>query len=488
MKNNVSISFKIKSLFSQGFFYGITSSLHGLLSFLLLPLLTAYYTTEEFGIYSIIILTSSILGTIFYFGASSALGRFYFDKKSLDHVNAVISATLFIISIGAFIYILIATIFGNYISILLFDTDLYGFAVTLGFSGSAFGFLQHLMTLILRYEKKLKFFMIVMIGTLLINLITTYFLLINDYGVLSPLFGIVVSMSLGFSLICVYRFKSLIFILKKDYVLKILHFGVQISITSLLFYVLDFSDRFIMNELLTLSDVGIYSLGYKIGSLINIILILPFSYVWAPLRMEYVNNSNNKEFTSKVFSYFSLIGFILILFVVLFGKEIISFFITNGEYDNAIIIIPIIMLSILIYGFQNILDLGIYLEKKIYYYMLISISVIIINVVLNYIFLPKYGYIAAAYTTLVSYLISSLLIFLISIRFYKIELEWKRVLVPLFLLCIIYYAFNYIFIKTLLIGIVSFLLSIFLLAIYWLNKNEKVIIINFFKQLIKVNR
>ena len=130
--------------------------------------------------------------------------------------------------------------------------------------------------------------MIVMIGTLLINLITTYFLLINDYGVLSPLFGIVVSMSLGFSLMCVYRLKSLIFILKKDYVLKILHFGVQISITSLLFYVLDFSDRFIMNELLTLSDVGIYSLGYKIGSLINIILILPFCYVWAPLRMEYV--------------------------------------------------------------------------------------------------------------------------------------------------------------------------------------------------------
>ena len=36
--------------------------------------------------------------------------------------------------------------------------------------------------------------MIVMIGTLLINLITTYFLLINDYGVLSPLFGIFVSM------------------------------------------------------------------------------------------------------------------------------------------------------------------------------------------------------------------------------------------------------------------------------------------------------
>ena len=55
-------------------------------------------------------------------------------------------------------------------------------------------------------------------------------------------------------------------------------------------------------------------------------------------------------------------GFIIIL--LLSYLEMRNFFITNGEYDNAIIIIPIIMLSILIYGFQNILDLGIYLEKK----------------------------------------------------------------------------------------------------------------------------
>ena len=115
-------------MFSQGFLYGITSSLHGLLSFFLLPLLTVYYTTEEFGIYSIIILTSSILGAFFYFGASSALGRFYFDKKSLDHVNAVISATLFITLLGALIYIIISIVFGSYISVMLFGSDLYGFS------------------------------------------------------------------------------------------------------------------------------------------------------------------------------------------------------------------------------------------------------------------------------------------------------------------------------------------------------------------------
>lgn len=479
------MSFKIKNLFSQSFFYGLTSSLHGLLSFLLLPLLTAYYSTEEFGVYSIIILTSSVLAAFFYFGASSALGRFYFDKKSLNHINAVISATLFITSLGAVIYIILSVVFRNYFSILLFDSDLYGFAISLGFSGSAFGFLHHLMTLILRYEKKIKFFMIMMIGTLLINVTITYLLLVNGFGVLSPLFGILVSMSFGFTIMLVDRLKNLIFVLKKKYILKILFFGFQISITSLLFYVLDFSDRFIMNELLTLSDVGIYSLGYKIGSLINIILIVPFCYVWAPFRMEYLNNIDNKEFTSKVFSYFSLIGFVMVLFITLFGKEIISIFITNAKYDNAIIIIPIIMLSILFYGFQNILDLGIYLEKKIYYYMLISVTVIVINVILNYILLPKFGYMAAAYTTLFSYLISSSLIHFISIKFYKIKIEWKRFLIPLFLLCCTYYIFNYIITKSLLISVITFVFYLFLIKAYWLNNDEKTDLNIFFKQLIK---
>ena len=143
------------------------------------------------------------------------------------------------------------------------------------------------------------------------------------------------------------------------------------------------------------------------------------------------------------------------------------------------------MLSILFYGFQNILDLGIYLEKKIYYYMLISATVIIINVILNYILLPKFGYIVAAYTTLFSYLISTSLIFWISIQFYKIKIDWKRFLIPLFLLCVTYYIFNYMITKSLLISVITFVFYLFLIKTYWFNNDEKTDLTIFFKQLIK---
>ena len=79
------IQSKFKELISHGFIYGLSSFLHSGLSFILLPLLTSYYSPEIFGIYSIVLLLGVVSNSIFYLGASSSLSRFYYDHKNNDH-------------------------------------------------------------------------------------------------------------------------------------------------------------------------------------------------------------------------------------------------------------------------------------------------------------------------------------------------------------------------------------------------------------------
>ena len=110
---DVSVKFKLKELFSHGLVFGLTSSLQNVLGFILLPILTSYYTTTEFGVYSIILLASALASAIFYFGANSALGRFYYDEDSDDFRKKIISTTLIITGIGAFILIALTLLFGN---------------------------------------------------------------------------------------------------------------------------------------------------------------------------------------------------------------------------------------------------------------------------------------------------------------------------------------------------------------------------------------
>lgn len=482
---DLSIKSKLKELVNHSIVYGLTSSLQSILGFVLLPILTSYYNPTEFGVYSIILLFSALSSTIFYLGASSALGRFYYEEDSEVYQKQIVSAAVLITICGAVLLIGLATIFGETISILLFNTPLYKLHIILSLSAVAFIFLMNTMTLILRYQKKSKMFMIVTLSGVLSNFVITYALVAHyKFGILAPIYG--TFWSTGFCILYLFLSNIKLFSLKLNplHFKQILVFGSQQAIIGLLFYLVTWVDQWIIKDLLPMSNVGIYSVGYKLGSVLNVILIIPFSMIWAPIRMQYSNNSNNIEFVKKVSSYIFIIGALLVLLAMFFGNDLISLFIQNVEYKSAFKIIPIIMLAILIFGFQNILDFGIYLEKKLYFYILIALAGILFKVSMNYWLIPHFGYMAAAYITLLTSLLSTGLIFIASTHYYKLELEWGRILYPFLALIVINYVLSftdYFVTFAILKKSVSCLILFILIYKFWLNKNE----IIHFRNLIK---
>tara|TARA_B100001059_G_scaffold41029_1_gene32992 strand:- start:1432 stop:2886 length:1455 start_codon:yes stop_codon:yes gene_type:complete len=466
---------KGKILLKQSLVYGLASSLQSVLGFLLLPILTQYYSTEEFGIYSLILLFGSLCGAVFYFGASSSLGRFYFDKNSKDYINTIISSTLVVTSLGALLFISGTFFFKNTISSLIFDNNEYGWHLFICSVSTSFGFLFTVMTLLLRYEKKAFTFLIITISALIINFSITYILLVYfNYGIMAPLYGSMFSFMISFFILFFIKIREITIVFNKIFIKKIFVFGIQVAISSLFFYLLDYIDRFIMKELLPMSDVGVYSLGYRIAAVINILIILPFSYVWAPIRMEYANNKNNEDFVKIVFSYFSLIGFMFIVFFILFTESILPIFIQNADFYEASRVIPLVMLGLFFYSYQNIIDFGIYLHQKVYYYIIVSILTIVLNVILNFWLLPKFGLISAAYITIISYLFSSTLIYIISNRYYKLKLEWKKLIILILLLITIYSIINFIkFEIDFLSKVLIYIILSFFIYKFWLNGSER---------------
>lgn len=479
----IPIKSKIKELFSHGLVYGLTSSLQNVLGFVLLPILTVYYTPAEFGVYSIILLASALASAIFYFGASSALGRFYFDEDSDEYRKEIVSTALFITITGALLLVLLSFLFGDYLSVLLFDSPIYRVPIILAFSGAAFGFLLNSMTLLLRYEKRSVLFMVVTLVGVCLNFVITYILLtIFHYGILAPLWGSFLSMGLCFVFLFVIKFSGLTLKVNPSYYKKILFFGIQFSISGLLFYLLDYIDRIIIKELLPMADVGIYSLGCRIAAVINVILIIPFSLIWAPIRMQYASSDDNQGFTSKIFSYLVISGFVLVSLAMLFGEDLMSLVFVNDKYAGASKVFPLIMLSLLFYGFQNILDFGIYLHKKVYFYIIISLIGITFNVVMNYWLIPHFGYMASAYITFFTYFITTGLIYFVSSKYHILKLEWNRIWIPFVVLITLYYLVNFTSIfnyYSLLIRILVVIVLVLGIVFCWLSKKEQEIIRKF---------
>tara|TARA_B110000967_G_C18876071_1_gene558363 strand:+ start:733 stop:2220 length:1488 start_codon:yes stop_codon:yes gene_type:complete len=467
-------SAKITKLFKNSLVYGLTSSLQSILGFVLLPILTIYYTPEIFGVYSLLLLLSALSSAIFYLGASSALGRFYLEENSDLYKNKIFTTSLIITLIGAFLLISLGLIFEKPLSISLFETDKYHLPVKLILIATSFGFLLNLMTLLLRYENKASLFFIIIISGILVNFIITYSLLSKfNYGILAPIYGVLISNALLFFILILIKIKNLTKKLEVDHFKLILSFGTQSSIAGLSFYLLEWIDRLIINELLNLNDVGIYSLGYKLGAIINILIVVPFSLVWGPMRMQYAKSEALPSYTVKVVSYYTLIGVFVLSVTILFGEDILKIFFTNKSYANSILIVPIIMFSLFFYGYQNIIDFGIYINNKIYYYTVIAAVLILVNVGLNFWLLPSFGYQAAAYVTLFTYFLSSSIIYLVSSFYYPIKIEFTRVFSALITIPILYYLVNFSGGLNFSIRIIIALTISLMFYTLWLNKTER---------------
>ena len=469
---------KITKLLKTSLVYGLTSSLQSVLGFVLLPILTIYYTPEIFGVYSLLLLLSALSSAIFYLGASSALGRFYLEENSDLYKNKIFTTSLVITSIGAFLLISFGLIFARLLSTFLFESDKYYLPIILILIATSFGFLLNLMTLLLRYENKAILFFIIIISGILVNFIITYSLLSKfNYGILAPIYGLLISNALSFSALLLIKIKSLTKKLKVEQFKLILSFGIQSSFAGLSFYLLDWIDRLIINELLNLNDVGIYSLGYRLGAIINIFIVVPFSLIWAPMRMQYAKSEALPSYTVKVVSYYTLIGVFFLSVTILFGEDILKIFFTNKSYANSVLIAPIIMFSLFFYGYQNIIDFGIYINNKIYYFTVMGVVLILVNVVLNFWLIPLFGYMAAAYITLITYVLSASIIYLISSFYYPIKIEFIRVFSALITIPILYYLVNFSGGLNFSIRIIIALITSLMFYTLWLNKTERAYII-----------
>ncbi|MBU1238525.1 oligosaccharide flippase family protein, partial [Myxococcota bacterium] len=193
-----------------------------------------------------------------------------------------------------------------------------------------------------------------------------------------------------------------------------LHIGVPLIPHTLSYFVLASLDRIIINQLKDAGQTGLYALAYNIGSIV-MIFVAALNSAWVPLLFKNLNDGNHEKI-ERTSNYYTMVVVFFALGLTLFSKEVL-FIMASPKYHASLHIIPIIVLSsVLIFLYQLCVNYTFYVKKNIW----ISINTLVcgaLNVVLNYRYIPEYGYTAAAYTTLVSYLLLFILNYLTA-RYY----------------------------------------------------------------------
>lgn len=365
------------------------------LSFISIPLFTRLMTKEEFGLFNNFNSWLSVFMIIGTLSLSSSLLSARFDFK--DRFDSYILSIVILGSmISLVLYVIIRININYFENILSIDRSYINFMFIYIIVSQPIEIFQSVQ----RFKYKYKLSVLVSVLTSLVTIALSLYLVIllkdkfygRVFGNYMPLIGI----NLLFYVMYLIKGKKIEVRFWK-YALKICipYVPHLLSLT-----ILSASDRIMITNLASVSDTALYSIAYSIASIVTL-LCLSINMAYSPWLGEKIHNNNIKSVYDISTPYVMIVA-ILVIGIMFVAPEILIFM-GGKNYISAVYVMPPVILGCL---FQFIYTMYVNVEqyaKKTLWMAFASILAAIINILLNWIFIPKFGYIAAAYTTLISY-------------------------------------------------------------------------------------
>lgn len=453
---------ELKILIKHSSVYGTANLLQKGVGFIMIPVYTHYLSPSDYGILELMDLTINIITMLIGMRLGSAIIRYYhhyedYEDKLSVFTTALISVFIMCLIIVAFLEFLTKPVAG----FVLGEREYYRYFqimfVAMG--------LQTIATVpesLLMARKQSVVYSAVSIGTLISYLtFNILFLVVFKMGVIGILLSTLITKVLNTSslLIITLRRVKLVFSLEK--LKKMVHFGFPLVPAALALFVMHFSDRFFIQKFCDLNELGLYSLGYKFGMILSVIVSAPFFRIWNTQRFEIAKTDDAKRIFGRIFTYYCGVIIFAALGISVFIDEVI-YIMASSEYQGASAVVPLILLSYIFYGMAGFFTLGIMITYKTKYAAYTQMTTAVLNILLNIFFISRYGVMGAAISTVLSFLFLCIFTFFVSQRLYPISLEYSRVFF-LFVLAVSIFGFSRLIDLPLLmsLGLKSFLVIAF---------------------------
>ena len=177
---------------------------------------------------------------------------------------------------------------------------------------------------------------------------------------------------------------------------------------------------------LTSADrLGIYAIGYRIGSLTTALVMSPFMRVWSALYVKYSQRPNKVYRFANLQTYVIFVNACTSLAVILFRQELLAV-LGDVAYWEAADIVPYIVLTYLFWAASLILDSGFYITKKTGYKPILFGISAAVAVGLCLLLIPRFDYYGAVYATVISFACYFLISLTILKKIYPISYQWPR--------------------------------------------------------------
>ncbi|MCA0446997.1 MAG: oligosaccharide flippase family protein [Bacteroidetes bacterium] len=421
------MNFDVKNLFKDGIVYGIGEILTRLTQFLILPLILAYLSPEQFGTADYFLSFKNFLTIILNVGMMTAILRVAAADKGYNQSEVVFSSFLITFIFGLVGIILLAFFSGG-LSNLLLDTDL-GTDFIISFA-TAWAYSMRLVILgVNRLNRTPGRFIILNLIDVTLYISLAYYLVSSPDGnyrslLIANLISVLASLVIGFVLIS----KNITIKYNETVIKELISFGLAFLLINIVFSFLQISNRIFLKFDSSFSDLGILGLTTRLSLLVGSFIITPFSLAWLP----FLNQSHSKpEFNESVNKIYVLfIGFVLLICILIqFTVVDILMLFNLNEYRGIDSYISYYTFGYLFFGLYYFFSGGIYIKNEKSKYTIIGIAVLLFNLVASFTMKGDNTLHSVGIISLVSYSLLAVLSWyfskdIISVKLFSRDILW----------------------------------------------------------------
>jgi O-antigen/teichoic acid export membrane protein len=410
-----------KSFVKNTIIYAIGNLLSKCLSFVLLPFYTAYFTTTDYGYFDLITTTVALVIPLVTFDICDGMYRFLLDVDSDEDRHKIITNTLIILILNLAVSNSIYLLFIHFVKIqfgviILIMTDI--------------SVIYSIWAQIARgYKKNVQYSISGVIVTFTMLFLNIVLVLFANLRVEALILATSIS---NFTALVYLEYKLRVLrsvkIRLKDTMLikKLINYSCPLIANLISWWVMNVSDRFILNHFMGMDANGIYAIANKFPSMFFMFSSI-FTLAWQESAITEYESKDRDKFYTKMFNSYMIFGFTACILLIAFTKVIMTFMISKS-FGIAWRYVPFLYLGALFSALSSFYGVGYQSSKKTRGAFTTSVLGAVFNIGFNIFMVPIIGIQAASLSTMLAFLIMWIARIYETRKYFNINVDKKNLL------------------------------------------------------------
>jgi O-antigen/teichoic acid export membrane protein len=418
----------LKGLAKHSAVYTAGDVLNRGIAFLLIPLYTAFLTPTDYGILAITATVASILGVLYLQSLETALTRFHYDLTDPEDRRRYYG-TIWLLMVGFVIAAsLVMELIGPSLASLVFaDVPYVPYLRLVVWTTALTNSTFVLLRAALRVQERPVAFIALNIGVFLIDTaFVIYFVAVRGQGALGNLQGRFLGTLLVAVPAAVVYLRQARLQWSGDDARASLRFALPLIPHLLSLWVLNLSDRVVLQRYVSLAEVGIYSLGYQVAAIVQLFAFSAMN-AWSPYFYKTAGQPGASRTLARFATYYWLVVLVLATGVSVLAKDVLAIMASRPAYHVAYRVVPWVAFGFVMRGFYFVFVTALYYTKRVKALPIVTVAAGLLNIGLNLLLVPRYGYMAAAVNTFVAYAAQAVVMYFFAQCAYSLPYEAARI-------------------------------------------------------------